>query len=120
MKVIWTEQAWERLLEIKRFIVRDDPRAAARLVDKLIDRGDALTENPERGRRLPELPESGLRELTVDNYRLAYRRTPKAVEVLTDFEGHRWMGSAGERVHGARARAALSKPFLAGRYTNDD
>jgi len=89
MKITWTEQAWEHLLEIERFVARDDPRAAARLVDKLIDRGDALAEHPERGRRLPELPESGLRELIVDNYRLVYRRTPKAVEVLTVLEGHR-------------------------------
>ena len=89
MKVTWTEQAWQRLLEIERFIARDDPRAAARLVDKLIDRGDALAEYPEQGRRLPEIPESGLRKLIVDNYRIVYRRTPKAVEVLTVFEGHR-------------------------------
>ena len=89
MRVIWTEQAWERLLEIEQFVARDDPRAAARLVDKLIDRGDALAEYPEQGRRLPEIPESGLRELIVDNYRIVYRRTPKAVEVLTVFEGHR-------------------------------
>ena len=39
MKVTWTEQAWERLLEIERFVASDDPRAAARLIDKLIDRG---------------------------------------------------------------------------------
>ena len=89
MKVTWTEQAWERLLEIERFVARDDPRAAARLVDRLIERGDALVEYPERGRRLPEIPESGLRELIVDNYRIVYRPTPKIVEVLTVFEGHR-------------------------------
>ena len=89
MKVTWTEQAWGRLLEIERFVARDDPRAAARLVDKLIDRGDALVAHPERGRRLPEIPDSGLRELIVGNYRLVYRRTPKSVEVLSVFEGHR-------------------------------
>ena len=89
MKVNWTEQAWKCLLEIERFVARDDPRAAARLVNRLIDRGDALAEYPEQGRRLPEIPESGLRELIVDNYRIVYRRTPKAVEVLTVFEGHR-------------------------------
>ena len=89
MKVVWTEQAWSRLLAIERFIARDDASAATRLVDKLIDRGDSLKEHPRRGRRLPELPESGLRELIVDNYRIVYRRTPKAVEVLTVFEGHR-------------------------------
>ncbi len=48
-----------------------------------------MAEYPEQGRRLPEIPESGLRELIVDNYRIVYRRTPKAVEVLTVFEGHR-------------------------------
>ena len=89
MKVVWTEQAWGRLLEIERFIARDDASAATRLVDKLIDRGDSLKEHPRRGRRLPELPESGLRELIVDNYRIVYRRTPGAVEVVTVFEGHR-------------------------------
>jgi plasmid stabilization system protein ParE len=87
MRVIWTEQAWERLLEIERFVARDDPRAAARLVDRLIDRGDALAEHPDRGRRLPELPDSGLRELVIGNYRIVYRRTPSAVVVLTVFEG---------------------------------
>jgi len=89
MKLTWTEQAWERLLEIERFVARDDPRAAVRLIDKLIDRGDALAVHPERGRRLPELSASGLRELIVDNYRIVYRLRPEAVEVLTVFEGHR-------------------------------
>ena len=42
MKVVWTEQAWERLLEIEQFIGRDDPTIAARLVDKLIDRSEGL------------------------------------------------------------------------------
>ena len=89
MKVVWTEQAWERLLQIERFVGRDDPRAAARLVDRLIDRGDGLADHPEQGRRLTELPESGLRELIVGNYRIVYRRTRQSVEVLTVFEAHR-------------------------------
>ncbi len=89
MKVIWTEQAAERLREIETFVACDDPGAAERLIDKLINRGDALTDHPDRGRRLPELPESGLRELLVGNYRIVYRRTPKTVEVLTVLEGHR-------------------------------
>jgi len=42
-------------------------------------------EHPERGRRLAEL----FREVIIDNYRLVYRRTPKAVEILAVFEGHR-------------------------------
>ena len=45
--------------------------------------------HPDRGRRLPEIPGSGLRELLVGNYRIVYRRVSKAIEVLTVFEGHR-------------------------------
>jgi plasmid stabilization system protein ParE len=89
MRVVWAEQAWQRLAEIEAFIAKDDPAAASRLVDGLIERGDALSDHPDRGRRLPELPESGLRELVVGNYRLVYRRSSKLIEVLTVFEGHR-------------------------------
>ena len=44
MKVVWTEQAWRRLSEIEEFVARDRPAAAAKLVDKLIDRGDGRFE----------------------------------------------------------------------------
>lgn len=89
MKVVWTEQAWERLAEIEAFIAREHPEAAAKLVDKLIARGDALARHPDRGRKLPEISSSGLRELVVNNYRIVYRRTASVIEVLTVFEGHR-------------------------------
>ncbi len=89
MKVVWTEQAWRRLSEIEEFIARDRPDAAAKLVDKLIDRGDALATHPDRGRKVPELPGSGVRELVVDDYRIVYRRTASTIEVLTVFDGHR-------------------------------
>ena len=89
MKVVWTERAWERLTEIEAFVARDHPEAAVRLIDKLIARGDALGRHPDRGRKLPEIPGSGLRELVVNSYRIVYHRTPHTVEVLTVFEGHR-------------------------------
>ena len=77
------------MTEIEAFVARDHPEAAVRLVDNLIARGDALGRYSDRGRKLPEIPGSGLRELVVDSYRVVYRRTPPAVEVLTVFEGHR-------------------------------
>ncbi len=89
MKVVWTEQARRRLSEIEEFIARDRPATAAKLVDKLVDRPDALATYPDRGRKLRELPGSGLRELVVDDYRLVYRRVASTIEVLTVFEGHR-------------------------------
>ena len=92
MKVVWTEQAWERLTEIEAFVARDHPEAAVRLVDKLIAPGDALGRYPDRGRRLPEIPSSGLRELVVDSHRIVYCRRRNTIEVLTVFEGHHLLG----------------------------
>jgi len=89
MKVVWTVQALERLLEIETFIAENSPMAAEKLIDRLISRADALAHHPDRGRRLPEMPASGLRELVVGNYRIVYRRRSQVVEVLTVFEGHR-------------------------------
>ena len=89
MKVVWTERAWERSTEIEAFVARDHPKAAVRLVDKLIARGDALGRYPNRGRKLPEIPGCGLREFVVDSYRIVYRRMLNTIEVLTVFEGHR-------------------------------
>jgi plasmid stabilization system protein ParE len=89
IRVLWTEQASQRLVEIEAFVVKDDAAAASRLVDRLIERGDALSKYSDRGRRLPELPRSGLRELVVGNYRLVYRRSEEVIEILTVFEGHR-------------------------------
>jgi len=89
MKVVWTAQAWERLMEIETFIAQDAPAAATKLIDRLISRTDALAHHPDRGRRLSEMPASGLRELVVGNYRIVYRRGSQVVEVLAVFEGHR-------------------------------
>lgn len=89
MKVVWTATAVARLEEIEDYIAADDPAAAVRFVDALIDVGEGLAEAPLRGRNLPELPASGLREIVHRRYRLVYRVRPKQIEILTVFEGHR-------------------------------
>jgi toxin ParE1/3/4 len=89
VRVRWTDQAFERLAQIEAFIAQDDPKAAERLVDRLIARGEALADQPCLGRRLPELPNGDLREVIVGCYRLVYRVRDEDVVVLTAFEGHR-------------------------------
>ena len=89
MKVVWTARAVSRLAQIEDHIAADDRRAAERFVDALIDAGDALADSPHRGRMVPELPASELREIVHRGYRMIYRVTPKRIEILTIFEGHR-------------------------------
>ncbi len=89
MTVRWTAQALERLVEIETFIAARDPAAAARVVERLVTRGEALARLPDRGRRVPELPSGQLRELVHGHYRIVYRIRARVVEILTVFEGHR-------------------------------
>jgi toxin ParE1/3/4 len=89
MKVVWSEQALARLIEIQDFIAQANPNAAAALVGKIAERGDGLSRFPEMGRVVPELPGSDLRELIEGRYRIVYRVRGRRIEIITVFEGHR-------------------------------
>jgi len=95
VKVLWTEQAYERLIEIEDFIAADDPDAAARHTNELVGRAKRLAEFPQMGRTVPELPGSELRELIEGRYRIVYRIRASHVEILTVFEGHRQLDAEG-------------------------
>lgn len=88
MKVVWTRQARSRLAEIRDFIARDNPAAADRHLQRLIERAQVVTQFPALGREIPELPGTALRELIEGNYRIVYRVRQETVEILTVFEAH--------------------------------
>lgn len=89
MKVLWTLEALERLLEIENFIAQDSPKRARQFISALIEHGESLSENPRRGRTVPEISNPHTRELIVRNYRIVYRLRRDQIEILTVFEGHR-------------------------------
>lgn len=89
MLVVWTEEAFHRLADIEDYIAQDDPGAARGWTDRLLKRAETLADFPNMGRRLPELPDSPLRELLEGSYRIVYRLRGEVVEVLTVFEAHR-------------------------------
>jgi toxin ParE1/3/4 len=89
LKVVWTEQALLRLIEIQDFIARANPEAGKRLVHRIAERGEGLSRFPGMGRTVPELPGTGLREIIEGRYRLVYRLQAKYIQIVTVFEGHR-------------------------------
>lgn len=89
MKVLWTHEALERLLEIEDFIAQDSPRRARQFIGLLIEKGESLSESPRRGRIVPEISNPHVRELIVEKYRVVYRLRRDQIEILTVFEGHR-------------------------------
>ena len=67
-EVRWTERAWEDLREIRDFIARDSPQAAAALVDRALIASERLASFPDSGRTVEEFPELAYREIIVGNY----------------------------------------------------
>ncbi|MDQ6632385.1 MAG: type II toxin-antitoxin system RelE/ParE family toxin [Verrucomicrobiota bacterium] len=72
-KIIWSPRALEDLREIVRYIRRDNPTAAKRFGEQLIERAENLAAFPERGRVIPKFADPTIRDILFRNYRIAYR-----------------------------------------------
>ena len=88
MKIFWTKEALLRLQEIEEYISRDNPIGAIEFVDKLITVAETISDNPKKGRMVPELSFENIRELLYQNYRIVYLVKKNSVDMLTVFEGH--------------------------------
>ncbi|MBN1962441.1 MAG: type II toxin-antitoxin system RelE/ParE family toxin [Deltaproteobacteria bacterium] len=89
MKLIWTDRARRDLLNIGRFIARDNHRAARVWIERLRERAHKAAETPLSGRVVPERADLNVREVFLRNYRIVYRVFKDTIHVLTVFEGHR-------------------------------
>jgi toxin ParE1/3/4 len=89
MTVIWTREALEKLNEIEEFIGADSPERAETFIGYLIDHAESISQNPEIGRKVPEILNPQIREVIVKKYRIVYRIKEGRVIILTVFEGHR-------------------------------
>jgi len=89
LKIFWTKESLQNLIEIESYIARDNPIAAEKFINKLVELAESLTKNQERGRVVPEFSISQIRELLYKNYRMVYITKKRRIEILTVFEGHK-------------------------------
>jgi len=89
VKVVWTQEALDRLFDIEDFISQDSPKRAARFVNYLIQRGEGVSKNPRIGRIVPEISNPNIREVIAKKYRIIYKIQENKIEILTVFEGHK-------------------------------
>jgi len=89
-KVVWTEPALSDLEDLVRFIARDDPLAAVRIGDEIVDHVELLKSFPEIGPVYRRRPSADVRQITCRPFRIFYRlrRDRRLVEVL-----HIWHGA---------------------------
>ena len=81
-KIIFAPQALEELEQIVRFIAQDDPRAAIRFGDYLVDRAESLSNFTELGTRYYK--RANVRRLLCKSYYLYYRldRKEQTIEIM--------------------------------------
>jgi toxin ParE1/3/4 len=75
-KISWSNLALDDLRSIYDYVAQDSPKYADRLIDKVIERVDALEQHPMIGRKVPEFDDEAIRELVEGNYRIIYRVEP--------------------------------------------
>ena len=88
MRVRWLKRALKNLDEEAEYIARDNPQAAARIVERIATSVDRLVTHPASG-RLGRVP--GTRELVISGapYIVPYRVRDETVEILRVFHAAR-------------------------------
>ena len=89
MRVVWSPVALRRVEEIVDHLSSDRPGAAAEWAEGLFDLVGRLKAFPDRGRMVPELGQSSIRELIYGDYRVVYRVEGSKIGVLTVRHGRR-------------------------------
>ena len=89
MKVHWTENAIEHLVNIHEYIATNSPAYAKRMVDKITRRSTQIADFPYSGREVPEYTAEHIRELIEAPYRIIYKIKPHQVDVVAVIHGAR-------------------------------
>lgn len=87
--IVWTPQAIGDVEGIKAYIARDSARYAALIAERIVEAVDRLAAFPLSGRVVPELQREEIREVIYGNYRIVYRLTQSAIQILTVFHASR-------------------------------
>ena len=91
MKVHWTDNAIEHLVNIYEYISLNSPTYAKRIVDKITRRSEQIADHPQSGRKVPEYDSEDIRELIEAPYRIIYRIKLDQIDVLAVIHGARIM-----------------------------
>jgi plasmid stabilization system protein ParE len=87
--VDWSLSARDDLRAIYDYISRDSRFYAKKVIRDIVERASSLDILSERGRVVPELNDTSVREIFVYSYRIMYQILSNRVEVLAVIHGQR-------------------------------
>lgn len=82
-KVIWSPRAIKDINEIAEFIAKDSLQYAKAQIKLFLEQAEDLEHHPHKGRVVPELGISSIRQILCGHYRIIYEITEERVGVLT-------------------------------------
>lgn len=88
-RIVWGESAQAALDEALTYISQTSIDGAVRVLTRALEVADSLSTLADRGRVVPEIGESTLRELFVYEYRLLYRVQEDRVVIRAFLHGAR-------------------------------
>lgn len=80
--VIWSQPAKADLRSIHDFIAHDSHFYAKKVVQDIREKTDILEQLPKAGKKIPELNEDQVRELSLYSYRIIYEIKEQGIFVL--------------------------------------
>lgn len=82
-KIVWTRSVYRDLGREIAYLEEVSPERAARLTKAVFEAARTLQRFPNRGRKVPELEDSGPRELLIGStHRLIYRVAEDSIRIL--------------------------------------
>ncbi len=83
MRIIWSPLSLKRAHEIAKYIAQDKPLAAKKWVNQILNAVSQLKKFPTKGRLVPEVNRTYIREIILGSYRIIYRTDKKQITILT-------------------------------------
>ena len=83
MRVVWSPLALAQAEEAVDYIAVERPGTAAKWLHGLMDLVERLPRFPRKGRMVPEIGRSVIREVLYGRYRIIYRLDPKQISIIT-------------------------------------
>ena len=88
-RVVWAPRAQTALDEAVEFIAEHSTEGALHVLDQALSAATSLSTLSERGRLVPEVNDSSLREIFVFRYRLIYEVHSDRVRIVAFLHGAR-------------------------------
>ena len=89
MRVHWTQNSIDHLVNIYEYIALNSPTYAKRMVDRITRRSEQIADLSLSGRKVPEYQSEDIRELIEKPYRIIYRIKADQIDVLAVIHGAR-------------------------------